>query len=213
LQIVLCDIVRRSVAALDKEVTSPTASALAASPADGAPKPVVPVAEEPPVDALGLTEDRSRIVTTERELQLFAAVKAIFESSEFATAEFFDRRTRRNVPLEIAYKDTTGYLCIYFNRPSSWIVRAVIEARTPWLGLNVSPEEGERLLGDGVQRLSPHPHAEFRVAFPHFEVLSSLNRMVLAAFRKTLEDRRAEPEPAVEELAPVGSPLADAPVI
>lgn len=210
LQIVLRDIVRRSVAALDKEVTS---AATVDDPTPAAvPSPttheVIPPLETNAPEVLELDDVRSRLVTTENELQLFALVKEIFDGSEFAGAEFFDRRTRKSIPLEISYKDTTGYFCIYFNRPSSWIIRSVVEGRSPWIGFNLSPTEGERLIPSAFTRMTVHPYAEFRVALPEVSSISSLSALVLAAFRKTLEDRRRDPESASEASE---SPLIVAP--
>lgn len=193
LQIVLRDIVRRSVAALDKEVTSAAVPTPAAGPetASSAPPPSEPDQLQ---ETMTLDDERSRVMTTENELQLFALIKAIFDGSEFAGAEFFDRRTKKSVPLEISYKDTTGYFCVYFNRPSSWIVRSVVEARSPWIGFNLDPVEGEKLIPAECSRMPIHPHAEFRVALPNVSVVSALRPLVTAAFRKTLEDRRKDPE-------------------
>lgn len=189
LQIVLRDIVRRSVAALDKEVT---AAAPAAPTADPAPAP------EPPAPQSGTQEqetqeardlERSRIVTTERELEAFAVVKALFDSSLFAKATIWDASVRKDVPIVLSYKDTTGYFVVFFNKPSSWILRLSIDGRVPWIGFNIPVDQGAALLPPGSQKLEPSPYAEFRVAVTGPRDLDSLNRLVFAAFKSVVDER------------------------
>src|SRR4029453_15500419 len=108
LQIVLRDIVRRSVAALDKEVTAP------ARAQDGPAVVAEPV--EVSKDA-NLTEvlapiqdpQKGGILTTERELECFAIVKELFENSPIQKKSIYEPSARKEVPIELAYKDTTGY--------------------------------------------------------------------------------------------------------
>lgn len=189
LQIVLRDIVRRSVAALDKEVTAP------ARTQDGPPVAAEPV--EVSKDA-NLTEviapiqdpQKAGIVTTERELECFAVVKELFENSPIQKKGIFDATARKEVPLQLAYKDTTGYFGVYVNKPSWWALRIVIEARTPWIGFNVSPETGVRLVPGTFKRMEPSPWAEFRVAVNSPEDIRALGPLVVAALQKTIDDRR-----------------------
>jgi hypothetical protein len=201
LQIVLRDIVRRSVAALDKEVTSPSVTTVQQTPSLTPPLTVLPAstdAESPP-------DDRSKIVTTENELQVFAIAKAIFEASEFFQVGIYDSRTRKNVPIEISYKDTSGYFGICLNKPSFWVIRAVTESKVPWIGFNVAPEVGDPLVPEGFQKLPPHPYAEFRVAISVPRDINSLSRLFLASIQKTIEDRIPSKAAQDEE---GGSPVA-----
>ena len=191
LQIVLRDIVRRSVAALDKEVTSAPATTTApdASPAQPqAPttsRPEAPEAEAPESKDL----ERSKIVTTERELEAFAVVKALFDSSLFAKAMIWDASVRKDVPIVLSYKDTTGYFVVYFNKPSNWILRLSIDGRIPWIGFNLPVDQGTALLPPGCQKLEASPYAEFRVAVTGPRDLDSLNRLVFASFKAVIDER------------------------
>ena len=95
------------------------------------------------------------------------------------------------MPIQLAYKDTTGYFGIYLNKPSWWALRIVIEARTPWIGFNVSPETGMRLLPPAFSRLDPSPWAEFRIGVNGPEDLRACSELVIAAIQKTIDDRRS----------------------
>lgn len=188
LQIVLRDIVRRSIAALDKEVTSSSAQA----------QPDQPLPENTPVsqdeelseNSDSSNEIRPARVATENELLLFDLAKAIFDSSEFAKAEMYDSRTRKNIPVEILYKDTAGYFCIYFNKPSFWNIRAVVDSKNSWIGFNVKPDVGNQLIPEGFQKLFEHPHAEFRLGIKNVQDINFLRPILLAAFQQTIDDRK-----------------------
>jgi hypothetical protein len=190
LQIVLRDIVRRSVAALDKEVTAPARSqegAVVIIEAAG------DISKDPNLtEVIAPIQDpqKAGIVTTERELECFAVVKEVFESSPISRKTIFDASARREVPVQLAYKDTTGYFGVYLNKPSWWALRIVIEARTPWVGFNVSPEAGARVLPPSFKRLEPSPWAEFRVAINAPDDIRALNQLVVAALQETIDDRR-----------------------
>lgn len=195
MQMVLRDIVRRSVAALDKEVSYPTAPVeredlLAENVASNKKS-------DPDGDGLASadakTEERaSKIVTTDDELKLFELTKKIFMNSGFFGAEIFDANVRKNVPVEVGYRDTTGYFGIYFNKSSYWITRAVVESKNPWVGFNVKPEDGDKCLPKGFSRLPSHPYAEFRVAISSVEDISYLSSLLELAFKKTIDDRRKD---------------------
>ena len=188
LQIVLRDIIRRSIAALDNEVSAPAKS-------NDATPVIAPVEEDvsevdAPVEETAEDKDPSRkIVTTNAELESFAVVKDQFDNSVFAKALIFNTAARREVPIQLAYKDTTGYFGIYFNKPSGWVIRLVLGTKTQWVGFNVSPESSDSLIPHGFNRLDPHPWAEFRIGIKGPQDLYALSRLVLAAFRKTIDDR------------------------
>jgi len=189
LQIVLRDIVRRSVAALDKEVTAPAPATdvVAGSAAEVATKDQnITEVIEPIRDP-----QKAGIETTERELECFAIVKEMFDQSAVAKQTIFDATARKDVPLQLAYKDTTGYFAIYFNKPSWWALRVVAEARVPWVGFNVTQDAGAALLPPDVARMDPSPWAEFRVPLNTPGDLRGMATLVLAALQKTIEDRRA----------------------
>jgi predicted type IV restriction endonuclease len=182
LQVVLRDVVRRSLAAVDKEVSAPRLPA-------AIPEPEQEIAPTPPTEAALEIDIRNRIVTTDEELEAFAIIKEQFENSVLASAAIFDASARKEVPLQLAYKDTTGYLAIYFNKPGWWAMRLVLEAKTKWIGFNLNPETATPLLPPGLNRLDPSPWAEFRIQITGPADLHALNRLVLASFRKVIDDR------------------------
>lgn len=191
MQMVLKDIVRRSFAALDKEVSYPTEST---DKDDGV--------NQPKAVGAGVDSDRSqdkrsderssKVVTTDNELRLFEIAKRIFLGSSLSRAEIFDANVRKHVPIEIGYKDTTGYFGIYLNKSAYWIIRAAVESKNPWIGFNVNPSDGEALLPAGMSRMTAHPYAEFRVAISSVEDLSGLAPLIEMAVKKTIEDRKKD---------------------
>jgi hypothetical protein len=192
LQIVLRDIVRRSVAALDKEVTAPSRSVLDAA-VEAAIEPM-PSSENGDTSDDGKDGPKQRIVTTERELDCFAEVKALFDISALAKGTILDVSTRKEVPIQLSYKDTTGYFGIYLNKPSWWALRINIECRSPWVGFNIDPAVGCTLLPPSCTRLAPNPYAEFRVAISSPQDLNALSRLIHSSFQKIVDDRRAPKE-------------------
>lgn len=187
---VIREIVRRSISAMEQE---------AARPADSTNMPTESQAQDAPEQQATEAEDenklagqearRYQIETTERELRVFEIVKELFESSPFAQGRIFDGATRKEIPIEIGYKDTTGYFGIYFNKPSWWIMRVAIEGRTRWAGFNIEDEVGGELIPGGMTKLEAHPYASFRVKIAEPADLCGLASLVLAAFEKTISDR------------------------
>jgi len=187
LSAVLRDIVRRSLAVLDEQVTTPDTSdenEVEAEIAESADD----IAESEPTD--DVTASHPNVITTERELDCFAITKAQFDRSSLAGGEIYDPTLNRKVETELAYKDTTGYFVIYFNKPSWWIARIVIESRRPWIGLNVEESVAESLVPAGFERLAPSPWASFRIAINGPEDLDTLNPIIFKAFEKTISDRK-----------------------
>jgi hypothetical protein len=82
-------------------------------------------------------------------------------------------------------------------------MRLVLDTKTQWVGFNVDAEAGNSLIPPGFNRLEPHPWAEFRVAIKNPQELYSLSRLVLAAFRKTIDDRLPK---AVNGSPTIGAP-------
>ncbi|HWQ52652.1 MAG TPA: type I restriction endonuclease [Bryobacteraceae bacterium] len=191
LQIVLRDIVRRSVAALDKEVAAPARTPESQYEAASVPSADDCAQAESDLDVALQDPQRARVITTEQELACFAVIKEQFEHSPLAKALIFDATAKKDVLAQVAYKDTSGYFGIYLNKPSWWALRIVIGARVPWVGFNVMPEVGAQHLPAGYRRLDGGSLAEFRVAISGPEDLRGLNRVILAAFQKTIDDRRS----------------------
>jgi len=188
LQIVLRDIVRRSIAALDKEVISPSVS----DQTDQPPSEPMPISqdEELSESSDSSNEVRPARVATENEILLFDRVKAIFESSEFAKAEIYDTQSRKNVMVEILYKSTSSYFAIYLNKPSFWIIRAAVDSKNPWIGFNINRELGIQLTPPGFERLFETSIAEFRLAVKSIRDINFLTPIVLAAFQQTIDEKK-----------------------
>lgn len=184
---VIREIVRRSIAAMDVEAAQPkqTPSVLTA--------PITTEeiqTKEIESDLPEISESQKpSIVTTENELRIFAIVKEQFEKSVLFNKTIFDASARREVPISIAYKDTTGYFGIYFNKPSWWILRVLIESKKPWVGFNVDSESASPLIPSTLLKIEPSPYADFRISITNPEDFHQLNRIVFAAFEKTINDR------------------------
>ncbi|MBN2803017.1 MAG: type I restriction enzyme HsdR N-terminal domain-containing protein [Deltaproteobacteria bacterium] len=129
------------------------------------------------------------ILTTDEELECFAIVKRIFENSIFATQLIYSSGDRKNVPIEIAYKDTTAYFGIYFNKPSWWNMRISVDSKIKWIGFDVDPELGKQLTPDRFEILAPTAYAQFRVQIESPQDLLTLSEVVHACFEKTIKDR------------------------
>jgi len=135
-------------------------------------------------------DTRKRINTTEEELECFAIVKKQFESSSLADKTIYDPGTRKDIPIEIAYKDTTTYFNIYFNKSSWWNLRLSMETQVKWAGIDIDPELGKELLPQGYELLSPNSIATFRVKINSPDDLHALNQLIFASFEKTIRDRQ-----------------------
>lgn len=190
---VIREIVRRSISAMEQE------AAQAISPNSGTTiQPREGAAAEPQLPESTIAEtamsdptasQKSVIETTERELRSFEIVKAAFEKWAPSDRKIFDAATRKEAPIEISYKDTSGYFGIYFNKPSWWILRVCISGRKNWVGFNVENGTGSPLIPEGMMKLEPHPYSDFRVQIATPEDLCRLEALVIAAFEKTVADR------------------------
>jgi hypothetical protein len=77
-------------------------------------------------------------------------------------------------------------------------MRVVIEARTPWIGFNISPETGMRLLPASLSRMDPSPWAEFRIGVNGPEDIRACSELVIAAIQKTIDDRHSSRDSAAK---------------
>lgn len=182
---VIRDIVRRSVSALDDQVASPAPISQVAPKEQKASEPELPKDESSTTEQIA----GSKINTSDDELRFYAMVKDQFERSNLATSKIFDASQRKEVALEINYKDTTGYFGIYYNKPSWWILRAVLESKTKWIGFNIDREVGRSLVPSGFNILDPSPYAEFRIEVKSIEDINALNRIVFSAMQQTIKER------------------------
>ena len=199
LTIVLRDIVRRSLAALDKGVSEPEEGADDSEVETTPESELVPGAEQEGHVKQADTEEGkesesgTRIVTTDDELECFAIIKSQFDTSDLSQLKMYDSASRQDVPVELAYKDTTGYFGIYLNRPSCWAMRIAMGGRKPWVGFNIDPEAAQELVPTDLRVLKPNAWAPFRVAIPGPDSLHTLSRLNLAAMRKVIDNRKGSP--------------------
>ena len=189
LQRVIRKIVRRSVAALDNEVGTNAEQepedkpeTVDASKEDKAAETAEIVTEETTIEKKG-------VVTTEEELNAFAIVKRLFETSALAGKNIFDPATRKHVPVEIAYKDTVTYFGIYFNKASWWNLRLSLSSRIKWIGFNLTPEEAADNIPNNVEVLEPTSLVPLRIKINSIEDLDSLNQLIFLSFQKTINEK------------------------
>lgn len=184
---VVREVVRRSIAAMDVEAAQPNKPTNAISNSSQIEE-ILDSASESEFSENQETQ-KSAIVTTENELKIFAIIKEQFEKSALFNKTIFDASARKEVPISIGYKDTTGYFGIYFNKPSWWILRVVIESKKPWVGFNIGADVASSLVPSTLTKLEPNPYSEFRVSLNNAEDFHQLNRLIFAAFEKTISDR------------------------
>ena len=195
LQRVIRKIVRRSVAAIDEGVTS--------SKQELSPE------EEPENKTIESIEEKSDINLVESieqescedlnnlneeaindELECFAIVKQQFENSALISKTIYNPSIRRDVSLELAYRHTSTYVNIYFNKPSWWNIRLSLKSKTKWIGIDVDPELGHKLTPPNFTVLEPTALANFRVEIQSPQDLLALNQVIYASFEKTIADRQ-----------------------
>jgi len=187
---VIREIVRRSISAMEKEAAQPVVANASAVLSELA-KPG-PDTEDGCADLAaeaGPIFPRHVIDTTEKELRAFAIVKRQLDQAGLGAGQVYDASLKKEVPIDLAYKDTTGYFGIYFNKPAWWVLRIVIEGKRNWIGFNIDEAVGTPLIPAGAERMEPNPHSEFRVRIATPEDLEGLGSLIIAAFRKTVADR------------------------
>ena len=193
---VIREIVRRSITAMEKEAAQGEANIPSASMSAGIIAGAITDDEKAHHEkdqGNGALENgdagKPVINITEQELEIFAILKEQLERSALANATIHDASQRKEVPLALSYKGTTGYFGIYFNKPSWWIMRAVTETKKKWVGFNIDEKTGISCIPEGMIKLEPSPWAEFRIAINQPDDIHKLHRLVFAAFQKTIQDR------------------------
>ncbi|KAF0092904.1 MAG: hypothetical protein E1N59_3334 [Puniceicoccaceae bacterium 5H] len=187
LQRVIRKIVRRTVAAIDSEVSS-SKEDTKEEEAAVSPDEIVVVTDDEKPDETGIGV-RKGIHTTEEELQAFAIIKNQFESSILTNSTIYEPSSRKDVPLEIGYKDTSVYFNIYFNKPSWWNLRLSLESKIKWIGIDLDPETAQLLTPSNFIFLKPNSLAPTRIQITDVNDLHTLNRVIYASFEKTIADR------------------------
>ena len=200
---VIREIVRRSITAMEKEAAQPlTLSVGQTQKGEGDFSPEVQEMDLPdaPFTAIEFADSpRRSIDTTERELRVFGIVKSYFERSRFAISQLYDSVIRKDVPVVLSYKDTTGYFGIFFNKPSYWVMRVSIEGRKNWVGFNVDEAIGSPLIPQGMVRLEPYPYATFRIQIASPDDIDKLHELVFAAFENTIREHARTKEAGEQE--------------
>lgn len=180
LQYVIKKIVRRSVAAMDLEVS-------ASEQKDN---------HEEIVDASIEYEDNQDVDDSpplegkmEELLSCFAKIKNLFENSKFKESTIYNPSTQQREKLELAYRETRTYFNIYFNKPGWWNLRIYLSPKTSWLGIDIQKEKANTLIPSQFKSLKPTALAEVRIKINNHKDLNDLEEVILASFEKTIEDR------------------------
>lgn len=178
LQKILREIVRRSLVALDEEVSAPANL----TPSLNEPQNQ-PVAVQNEVS----TDGGAKIITTETELECFTIIKRQFESLGMSKKTITDPSTRKEVALEVNYKDTTQYFGIYLNKPGWWVVRLVTESKRPWIGFDLEPENARFITPPEYEVLEETGACRFRVGFNKPSDLEGLKELIKMAFKHRVD--------------------------
>jgi len=168
---VLRDIVRRSLASIDNAVISEV---------EIDKSPSSPIIEE---------KSKSRIYTSDNELKCYEVLRALFESSLYSTKTIYDNTLKKDVSLELGYRDTTAYFGVYINKPSNWIARIAIDTKTTWIAFNLDPIRFNELLPSSFQKLEPIAFGECRCAISNPEDLNALTRVFYATLDQLITDK------------------------
>jgi hypothetical protein len=199
---VIREIVRRSISAMEQVAAPNSISPVVSNPSLNEKAIEQKEAEEIIEHSITGENQKSSINTTERELDFFSIIKSQFEQSAYNNSTIYDASCRKDVPISISYKDTTGYFGIYFNKPSWWVIRACIETKKPWIGFNIDDETGTPLIPSGMVKLESHPYADFRIQIEDIKDADKLYKLIFATFGKAINDRvKNEKEPDLKVTA------------
>lgn len=181
---VIREVVRRSIAAMEEEAAQ-----------SSEPVPMMPTQASPAASAAQATADsaeqeasKADIVTTEDELKFFSVASDIWQRSALPSAQVYDSAVRKYVPVSLGCKDTTGYLGVYINKPSYWILRVVFGTKASWVGFNLNESVAAPLVPEGTPRLPPSPWAPFRVGISSPTDLERFQGLFLAAAQRMVDD-------------------------
>lgn len=178
LQKVLREIVRRSLVALDEEVSAP---------ATMTPTINEVIVQPAIVQSDTAVDGGAKIITTEAELECFAIIKRQFESLGMSKKTINDPSSRKEVSLEVNYKDTTQYFGIYLNKPGWWVARLVTESKRPWIGFDLEPENARFITPPEYEVLEEIGACRFRVGINKPSDLEGLKELIKMAFKHRVE--------------------------
>lgn len=140
--------------------------------------------------ALENTEANGKLELTEEKQKAFFMVKSMFDASPESKLLIFDPSQQKEVPVSISCKDTTAYLSVLLNgKVTWWPLRLQLDGKTKWLGLNLD-DVTFNSLPESVAKLSPTTDSEFRIKLESVDELVKFKDIIIAAFRKTIQDRK-----------------------
>ena len=182
---VIKGIVRRSISAMDDEVSKPEDNQQN-KPSNTESVVTTNTSEQETKD------NNPNIITTENELKFFDNVRKIFEEAGYNGKTIYEPGKRQNVPIELSYKDTTSYFGVYLNKPAWWFVRGYIENKTPWLGFNLPTEVAEPLVSDKSTILPYNTFPGIRIAINSVDDVFKYKNLVIASIEATIKQRNTE---------------------
>ena len=142
------------------------------------PPPVEPEPEPEPAGNASAHHQSSKIVTTERELELYEGIKRI-------CSELSDK-------YPIGYKDTVAYMGIHIGRPSRWFLRLICKPDSDGIASRLPVEEVQALLPGMVVDTPPSMYGTSRVTIGPTDSIQCLRPYILAAYddivRRTEKD-------------------------
>jgi hypothetical protein len=171
---VLRDIVKRSIASIDNAVIHETHSSISE-------KLSAPIVED---------KSKTRIFTSDNELKCYEVLRALFESSLYSTKTIYDATLKKDVALELGYKDTTSYFGVYINKPNNWIARIAIDTKSTWIAFNLNEPRFSELLPSSFTRLEASSLGECRCAISNPDDLNGLTRIFYASLDQLIEDKK-----------------------
>ena len=182
---VIKGIVRRSISAMDDEVSKPE------DIQQNKPSNIESVTT-PNTGEQETKDNNPNIITTENELKFFDNIRKIFEEAGYNGKTIYEPGKRQNVPIELSYKDTTSYFGVYLNKPAWWFVRGYIENKTPWLGFNLPTEVAEPLVPDKSVILPYNTFPGIRIAINSVDDVFKYKNLVVASIEATIKQRNTE---------------------
>lgn len=161
---VLREVIRRSISAMDKEMSrgEDETDGQSASSEDSTIICMDDSTEDGAEEAMN-TESKRAIITTDEELALFANIEQLFRDSSHKGQGVYEPSMKKMVDVRIGYKDTTAYFGIFINKPSWWIMRAMLDGRRKWIAFDLPRAKAEQLLPDGYSLMPPSTWGESRV--------------------------------------------------
>jgi predicted type IV restriction endonuclease len=135
-------------------------------------------------------ETTRQIITTERELKAFEIIKGFFDTSDYCRSNIYDASIRKEVPTDIAYKDTTAYFGIYLNKPTWWVARIALETKRPWISFSLDKLTVSQLLPNNLQIADNTTSSDTRIYINGTDDIQKLAIVFQHAFKKTIEERK-----------------------